>query len=306
MNKIYIRLISLLLILGLSGASLSVLAQGDKKPSEETLTNETIITLTKAGLSQSIIVSKIRSSKTRFDVSTTELLRLKRENVADAVIDAMIQAAQAGPSNATPSGDNVLKADPHDPLSPHEAGIYLLTGETVRRHMVQLDPSVYTQSKSGGMFKSAMTYGIAKVQSKAVLAGERAKLRIEDSQPVFYFYFEVKNAGLSNAGNAWFSSATSPNEFVLLKLETKKNSREVVVGQFNAFGAQGGALDKYVQPFDYEKLAPGVFKVTPRGNLADGEYCFFYGGATPLPTYGYGVVGGPKVFDFGIRVSRLQ
>ncbi|MGH9841856.1 MAG: hypothetical protein ACREEM_24130 [Blastocatellia bacterium] len=35
MNKIYIRLVSLLLVLALSGASLTALAQGDKKTSEE-------------------------------------------------------------------------------------------------------------------------------------------------------------------------------------------------------------------------------------------------------------------------------
>ena len=87
-----------------------------------------------------------------------------------------------------------------------------------------------------------MTYGIAKIKSKAVLANRNARLQIEHPRPVFYFYFEVKNAGLSNSGNVYGSSSSSPNEFVLVKMDTKKNSRELVVGQANVFGAQSGTL----------------------------------------------------------------
>jgi hypothetical protein len=273
--------------------------------SEEILTNETIIALTKAGLSPAIIVSKIRSSKTNFNVSTNELLRLKSENVADAVVEAMIQASQAEAAKAMAAANDPAKADPNDPVAPHQPGIYLLEEKTGQREMIQIDPSIYTQSKSGGFFSSAMTYGIAKVKSKAVLRDAHARLQTENTRPVFYFYFEEKNPGLSNSGNTWGSSSTSPNEFVLVKTEAKKNSRELVVGQFNAFGAQSGTLDKYVVPFDYEKVAPGVFKVTPRQPLTDGEYCFFYGGSTPLATYGFfGAGGGSKVFDFGVKIQR--
>jgi hypothetical protein len=42
--------------------------------------------------------------------------------------------------------------------------------------MTQPEPSISTQSKSGGFFKSAMTYGIAKIQSKAVMANNSARL----------------------------------------------------------------------------------------------------------------------------------
>ncbi|HLG17348.1 MAG TPA: hypothetical protein VJH03_23080 [Blastocatellia bacterium] len=272
---------------------------------EETLTNETIVTMTKAGFSPGVIVGKIRSSKTNFNMSMSEMLKLKQENVADAVIEAMIGASQPGagapaPVNAAP------KADPNDPASPHEPGVYLLKETTDRREMIQIEPSVYSQSKSGGFFKSAVTYGIAKVKSKAVLAGNQAKIQVNHRRPVFYFYFEVTQSGLSSSGNVWQGASTTPNEFVLVKTEVKKNSRELVVGEFNAFGAQSGTLDKYVQPFDYDKISPGVYRVTPRSDLADGEYCFYYGGSAAIPTYGFGSVGSPKVFDFGVQQPRLN
>ncbi|MBX7223362.1 MAG: hypothetical protein K1Y36_25845 [Blastocatellia bacterium] len=265
---------------------------------EEILTNDTIITLTKAGLNSSILVNKIQTSKTSFTLTVEELLRLKKENVADEVVNAMLQTAKP-----LTSGKAMAKTDPNDPTTPHPAGIYWMREEAGARELLQMDPSVYSQSKSGGVFKSAMTMGIAKVKSKAVIAGERSKFRISHPAPVFYFYFEGTNAGLSESGNSFQASSTTPNEFVLVKMEPKGNSRELVVGQMNAFGAQSGTLDKYVQQFDYEKVAPGIFKVKTKG-LTEGEYCFYYAGNTPMPTYGViGSVGGGKVFDFGVTLK---
>jgi hypothetical protein len=282
------------------------MAQDGAKQNEEVLTNESVITMTKAGLSNVIIVSKIRSSKTNFNVNTSELMRLKRERISDDVLSAMLDASNstAGKVSQTGAGDST-KTDPNDPLSAHEAGIYLLQESEGQKQMLQLEPSISTQSKSGGFLASAMTYGIAKIKSKAVLANGNARLQIARPRPVFYFYFEVKNSGLSNSGNVYASSSTSPNEFVLVKMEEKKSSRELIVGQMNAFGAQSGTMDKYARPFDYEKVAPGVYKVTPRIDLADGEYGFFYGGSTPIATYGFfGAGASPKIFDFGINLPQ--
>jgi hypothetical protein len=280
-------------------------AQESKSSPEEILTNETIVALSKAGLSPAIIVNKIQTSRTNFDVSITELLRLKHENVSNDVMNAMIQVSHGESEKAKLAANARPKADPNDPLSPHDPGIYLLKERKGQREMVQLESSVYTQSKSGGFLKSAMTYGIAKVQSKAVLAGERAKVQIDNGRPAFYFYFEVTNAGLSSTANAFTTTTTSPNEFVLVKTDVKKNSRELVVGQFNAFGGQSGTLDKYARVFNYEKLGPGIYKVSPKDDLDDGEYCFFYGGSTPMAGYGFfSAGGGQRVFDFGIKESQ--
>lgn len=248
-------------------------AQDGATSTSEVLTNESVITMMKASLSPTIIVSKIRASKTKFDVSTDELIRLKDAKVPDDIVNAMVEAS-ANPSSLTSrTGADVVRTDPNDPLSAHEAGIYLLEEKDGRKLMTQLEPSVSTQSKSGGFFKSAMTYGLAKIKSKAVIANPNAMLQINNPRPVFYFYFEVRNSGLSNSGNV-YASSTSPNEFVLVKMDAKQKERQLVVGEANLFGAQSGTLDKYARQFDYEKIAPGVYKVTPKTELADGEYDF--------------------------------
>lgn len=261
----------------------------------EVLTNEKVVTMARAGLPTSIIVNKIRASKTNFDTSSDELIRLQQARVPTEIINAMVEAGSTSSTMTSRLGaGDVSNTDPNDPTATHEAGIYLYREVDGKKNMVQLEPSVSKQTKTGGFFKSAVTYGIAKIKFKAALSGKTAVLQIDEARPVFYFYFEVKGSGLSTSSYY----ATSPNEFVLVKLDTKENSREVTVSQANVFGAQSGTMDKAVREFTYEKIAPGVYKVTPKVDLNDGEYGFYNGG-------GAGPSGGAKIFDFGIRLPRL-
>lgn len=292
MKRGYLQVLSLFVWVALFTGECVVFAQN--AGSTEVLTNEKVITMTRAGLPSSIIVSKIRASKTNFDTSTDELIRLKGAKVPDEIINAMVEASShASTVSSNLGAGDTSKADPNDPASAHEAGIYLYQEIDGQKKMVQLEPSVSKQTKSGGFLASAVTYGIAKIKFKASLAGQNAALQIINPRPVFYFYFEVKNSGLSNSSYY----ATSPNEFALVQFDTKTNSREVTVSQANAFGSQSGTMDKAARAFSYEKIAPGVYKVFPQADLSEGEYGFYNGG-------GAGPSGGAKIFDFGIKVSR--
>lgn len=57
---------------------------------DEVLTNTEIINLTKAGLDKVVIIAKINSSKTSFDVTIDGLIQLKQAGVADEVVAAMV------------------------------------------------------------------------------------------------------------------------------------------------------------------------------------------------------------------------
>ena len=270
------------------------LAQDGGGSGSETLTNDKVITMVKAGLPPSIIVNKIHASKSNFNTNTDELIRLQQSHVPTEIINAMVEASShvSAVTSSTGAGD-VLKADPNDPASAHEAGIYLYQEKDGQKKMFQLEPAVSKQTKTGGFLASAVTYGIAKIKFKASLSGQNASLQVTQPRPVFYFYFEVKSSGLSSSSYY----ATSPNEFVLVQLDAKSNTREVTVSQANAFGAQSGTMDKASRAFGYEKIAPGVYKVTPQADLAEGEYGFYNAA-------GVGPSGGAKIFDFGIKVPR--
>jgi S1-C subfamily serine protease len=57
---------------------------------ESTLTNQDVLALTKAGLDKSVIITKIRASKSEFDSTTEAIIKLKEAGVADEVIAAML------------------------------------------------------------------------------------------------------------------------------------------------------------------------------------------------------------------------
>ncbi len=293
MNTHTLKLATLLLSLLLFTTTPS-LGQGNGSSGSEVLTNENVMTMVKAGLPPSIIVNKIRTSKTNFDTSTNQLFQLQQTRVPTDIINAMVAASTATSTATSQTGaGDVSRTDPNDPLSAHDAGIYLYEEIDGRKKMTQLEPSVTKQTKTGGIFASAMTYGIMKAKVKAALAGKNAPLQISNPRPVFYFYFEAKNAGLSS--NTYYT--TSPSEFVLVQFNAKSNTREITILQANAFGAQSGTMDKSARGFKVEKLAPGVYKVTPQEDLVDGEYGFYSSG-------GAGPSGGAKIFDFGVKLPR--
>lgn len=249
---------------------------------EEALDNAGVISLKQLGLGDSVLIEKIKTSRCNFDVGLQGLKQLKTGGLSDAVIAAVLAA-----ENNSTSGPS----DPNDPRSPHESGIWLYGEATGKPSMTQLEPSVYSQSRSGSMI--FMGYG-ATAKQRAVLRGAHAQMVTTNRDPVFYFYFENTQSGLG--GN---NGATTPNEYILAQFEvkTKEDQRRLVIGSLNAYsGGSSGTEEKSVRSFSFEKLAPGIYKVSPKEPLANGEYGFFYGQTSRDST-------GGKVFDFGVAGS---
>ena len=63
---------------------------------QEVLTNDEVISLSKAGLSSSIIIDKIRTSKSNFDLTTDSLIKLKQSGISDDIVSAMLAAKNGG------------------------------------------------------------------------------------------------------------------------------------------------------------------------------------------------------------------
>ncbi len=64
-------------------------------PAEPEIGNDDVLAMTAAGFAPSTIVAAIRANDTRFDVAPSALLALKEAGVADAVLEAMLEAAAA-------------------------------------------------------------------------------------------------------------------------------------------------------------------------------------------------------------------
>lgn len=262
---------------------------------DETMTNGEVISLVKAGLNTQIIINKIRTSKTAFDLSTDGLIALKKAEVSDEIVTAMLEA-KSGKSVSAAAAPNAATGDPNDPMAAHNFGIYLYEEKDGVKKMTQLTPNVSAQNRTGGLFTSSLTYGIGKVKIKANLPGTTAKLQLNQAQPVFYFYLDTKSGGLNTASGV----PSTPNEFSLIKFNVRSDNREVTIGKANAFGAKGGLSDEYVVQFNAENMGNGIFKITPTSTLKNGEYGFYLinsGNSNASSAVG------AKFFDFGVKLT---
>ena len=162
---------------------------------QQAMNNASVVKLVKAGLSDDLIVSTINASPGTYDTSADGLIALKTAGASDKVVAAIVMKASAPAGRVRPpyQGEDAQAsavADPNDPNVAHDPGIYMYTKGPNGMELTMLESSVYTAGKTGGMFASALTYGIAKMKIKAVIQGSRSNVQTNDTGVLFYFYFE--------------------------------------------------------------------------------------------------------------------
>ncbi|MCU1251048.1 MAG: hypothetical protein JWQ49_4077 [Edaphobacter sp.] len=174
------RLASLLAALFLLLASTTWSQQLSKR-----ITNKDVIDMTALGLSDDLIIAKIRGAAAggtlQFDTSVDSLKELKAAKVSDEIIKTMINpappAAQVVLAATTP-----ISNDPN--LPPPEVGVYWKNANA----FVLIEGQAISQTKVGGKAGSMFTYGLRNEHWDAYLNGPKSKNVINDRQPVFYLY----------------------------------------------------------------------------------------------------------------------
>jgi len=258
-----------------------------QEPSKR-LTNQDVIEMVNLGLSEDVIIAKIRSvsgtDALRFDTSVDGLKALKTANVPDAVIKVMINPAPPPPPVIATS--TAISLDPN--LPPPEVGVYWKDGAT----FVLIQGRAISQAKAGGRAASYFTYGMRGQHWDATLEGPTSNNRLKDRRPMFYFYVP---------------DGASAADYVLIKLEKKSDRREFQVGSFGGIGGgkSGVKKDKEI-PITSEHVGIRMYKVTLEGDLKPGEYAFFMGtgdqanmSAGRVSSSSGGSAGG-RVYDFSI------
>jgi hypothetical protein len=76
-----------------------------------TLTNQDVLDMLKAGLTPEIVVAKIKASTCNFDTSAATLEALKKADVPDGVIVAMVQAPTTMPASSEPQRPRIYVSD---------------------------------------------------------------------------------------------------------------------------------------------------------------------------------------------------
>lgn len=255
------RVVLTLILVGILGVSLPAAIS----LAQEVLTNESVIQMVKAGLPEAVVIAKIKSTATNFDLKTDSLVGLKKAGVTDRVLEAMVAAGAGGSSTAS--------AMPTPPAPAVTAGA-LKTTDVI----YQLVGGKYVE-----MFATSanLETNVAFFQTKSeiVLEGRNAQYRTSEKQPVFL---------------STYSSTDAP--LVRLKRGDDHNDRNLKIGS-GAFMPFGGTQKMGVRNEDkiavsIERDPRGFYRVTPTAPLAPGEYGFI------LAT-GFGA-GSGKVYDFGV------
>jgi hypothetical protein len=248
-------------------AAVSLSLPGATSLAQEVLTNDSVIQMVKAGLPEAVVVAKIKSTATKFDLKTDSLVSLKKAGVSDKVLEAMV-AAGSGAGSSTAAAPT-----PAPPAPALAAGalknqdvIYQLIGDKY----VEMFATSANLETNMAFFQS---------KSEVVLEGRKAQYRIKEKQPVFL---------------STYSSTDAP--LVKLKPGDSNNDRNLKIGS-GAFMPFGGTQKMGVRNEDkiaisIERDARGFYKVTPAAPLPPGEYGFI------LAT-GFGA-GSGKVYDFGV------
>jgi hypothetical protein len=270
--------------------------------SKDVVTNKTIIDLKKAGISKEILKPFISCAICNFETDAQSILKLTKAGVDDEVIIAMTEKMN-GSANTTQS--QAVKTNPVKPttgtaiiskLKAEGSGIYYKT----ENNITELEPTVYSQTKNSGAFVRNISGGFAKSTTKVSVSGPTANAQLDTSKPVFYFVFNTtKDAGINNQAPLWFTNATSPNEFMLVKFITGKNKkvRDIVVASGNDYsGTAHGVDENQTISFKQNKLENGLYEIYFEQALEPGEYCFMYRGSMSASG-----TSNPKVYDFGVK-----
>src|SRR5580704_8694949 len=183
------------------------------------ITNPDVIDMVGLGLSDDVIIAKIRAASAggtlQFDTSVNGLKELKAAKVSDEVIKVMINPAP--PAAPVVVASTPISNDPN--LPPPEVGVYWKNANA----FILIEGQAISQAKVGGKAGSMFTYGMRNEHWDAYLNGPQSKNVINDRQPVFYLYVP---------------DGASASDFVLIILEKKGDRREFEIGSFG--GITGG------------------------------------------------------------------
>jgi hypothetical protein len=251
MKKHLIFLVTIGIVLFIS----SVFVSGKE---EESITNETIVKMVNAKVGDTLVIRKIRTSKTSFDLSTDAIINLKKEGVSDKVIEEMMNAEEKRGEVITRDESKIPPAS-EIPMHGSQTQVYILLKDGIR---VPMPYAMAGNDYTRGKFLIFDESGSSLVYS---LTGEKSQTGIVDAKPTFLVNLQ---SGLSQ------EIVNIKDELMLAKLDPKKGLRYV------AFTTKGmrhtvSGTKQEIEVIS-EKTEDGSFKITPKEPLQPGEYAFIF------------------------------
>lgn len=251
--------------------SMTLLIDETSAQEKEVLTNSAIIKMVKAKLGEDVVINKIRSSKTNFDISTDGLITLKEAGVSDNIINAM-----QNPQSELPAAQQTKVAS-----APSSGDVFIVQGgKSVEMEYV----AGFTKILGSSMWVAP--FGTPKTRFVIMASGEHAQSQIKDKNPVFL-------------------TKLHPSEIGLVKFDAdtynKKPVRYVLrVGDMWQTQGQAAGPAQTNIDFDYKKEPNGLYKITLKTPLEKGEYGFIAPGTGSGTAGPWSPSSSYRIFDFAV------
>jgi len=148
----------------------------------EVLTNDSIVQLVKAGMSEEIVTNMIKTQLTRFDVGVGGILALKTNGVGDRIINEMVLRGQAASTTLQPRPSLPAKLNEESkavvPMQPPSATTNIITDPAVEKLCEMLE-----QDNPGKVKDALKKLRDKKLESNASQAIPKILPCLTDSKP---------------------------------------------------------------------------------------------------------------------------
>ncbi|HEX5236272.1 MAG TPA: hypothetical protein VFW25_13180 [Silvibacterium sp.] len=215
---------------------------------QQALTNDSVLKMVKAGLSEDVIVSTIQRQPGDYTVTPDAVAALKQAGVTGKELAAMV-------TKGTTIAATAPETSEYDDL---ETGVY----DKVDGRWMMV-PSEQVDWKTGGILKNIASEGIVHEDVNGRLRGPASATRLTGP-----LTFLIKTPDGIDA-----------TDFTLIHLHEKRNSREFRTVTGGVFHSTGGSSRDEVQ-FKQKKVSRYTYEVMLPPGLPTGEYAFLAPGLT--------------------------
>ena len=237
----------LLFVLGIAAIALA----------QDVLTNDSVLKLVKAGMSESVILTMVGQQPGNYSVKVDDLISLKQAGVTDKVVAAMVSKGSGGGSvGSAPAVAAAPAAASAGPTM--EIGVYSKKPDGTWAEVL---PEVVNW-KTGGSIKSMASAGVVKKDVNGNVNGPSSRNTVKS--PLEFMIVTQEGVSIT--------------EYQLIRLRLNKDYREFRTITGGILNQSSGAMRDLV-PFEGKRSAPRTFSVVLPANLGAGEYGFLAPGA---------------------------
>jgi hypothetical protein len=224
---------------------------------QETLNNDAVVKMVKAGLGESLVVSMIQNQPGNYTMTPDALVKLKQDGVSDKVLGAMIArgASSPAPAAAPAAAASPVAATPPAGAADNDIPQGIDIGVYYKKNgkWEELLPEVVNW-KTGGVVKHVATVGIVKGDVNGHLQGQHS--RTTAGSPIEVLIYAPEGVAIT--------------EYQFLHLRDAGGNREFRTVTGGVFHESGGATRDLI-PFEGKKVANRTYKAT-LPTQGSGEY----------------------------------